>query len=127
MTTTRRGTILVAIRARHQPQGLIESLRQEGFEVVAAENESDIYRELGRTAIDMLLIDPSSMGRSALDFAAKAKLTLDHFIVFALADETGVFAPDGVMEAGADLFLTKPIEARSVAAVVRRILLQAPS
>jgi two-component system response regulator HydG len=117
-----RARVLVADDEASARTGLATLLRDEGFEVVLAEDGLKALASLQETAPDVLVTDlrmPGLDGIELLKRAREADPELIAILVTAFADvETAVRA----MHEGAEHYLTKPLQVDELVLVIRRAL-----
>ena len=122
--TTGARTILVAEDGDDSREAIGFWLRQAGFTVVTATNASDLFERVDRRP-DVIVLDTELPGRSGFALAnhlkrdpATASIPIIHV---APGLTTGEWRAQG-LEAGADAFLTRPVEPQELIATVRALL-----
>jgi two-component system response regulator HydG len=114
--------VLVADDEPSARSGLAKLLRDEGFEVVVAEDGTQAFAKVQETAPDVLVTDLRMPGLDGLELLQRAREIAPELIVVlatAFADvETAVRA----MHEGAEHYLTKPVQFDELLLVIRRAL-----
>ncbi len=109
----RRWRVLVVDDSRLQRRILSLSLARWGYEVAEADSGADALRICAETPVDFVLSDWMMPGMSGLEFCrafrAQSRGTYGYFILLTSKSEKGEIAQG--LDAGADDFLTKPVDA----------------
>ena len=121
---TRARTILVADDGSDGHDAIGFWLRQAGFNVLEASNAAELEERIGKRP-DVVVLDAQLAGRTGFEFtnrlkadAATATIPVIHV---ASGYTTGEWRAQG-LEAGADAFLTHPVEPQELIATVRALL-----
>jgi len=121
---TRARTILVAVDASDGREAIGFWLGQAGFDVLDASDAAELEAQLAHRP-DVVLLDTELPGPTAFEFANRLKAdpatATVPIIHLAPGFTTGEWRAQG-LEAGADAFLTHPVEPQELVATVRALL-----
>lgn len=95
------------------------NLREEHFDVVIAHNADQLDRFMARSTFDVVIIDIGLDGEDGLSIARRLSRRDDLRLVMLTARADIEDRVQGI-EAGVDVYLTKPVDSRELAAVIRR-------
>ena len=117
-------TIVVADDRSESRERMAYWLRQAGFDVVEASDTSELLEHIANRP-DVLVLDAQLPGRGDFEFANRLKSDATTatipIIQVASGFTTGEWRAQG-LEAGADAFLTHPVEPQELIATVRALL-----
>jgi two-component system, NtrC family, response regulator HydG len=114
--------ILVADDESSSRSGLQALLRQEGFDVILAEDGYKALARLQETAPDVLLTDLKMPGLDGIELLRKARELYPDLVVILMTAFAGVETAVQAMREGAEDYLTKPVQIDELVLVVDRAL-----
>ena len=97
------------------------NLRQQGFQVTLCANGKDFERVLQTERIDVAVLDIGLPGESGLSIARRLRRNHPLCGIVILTARSGVGDRVHGMEEGADAYLSKPVDMRELALVIRAI------
>lgn len=118
------GTILVADDQAPNRELMQELLVTQGFKVITAADGAEALEEIGRGSIDLIILDVMMPHLNGFEVCEKIKANPETYLlpvvlVTALSDRQDRI--DGI-KAGADDFLTRPVDSIQLVARVRSLL-----
>jgi two-component system, NtrC family, response regulator HydG len=119
---TPRARVLVADDEPSSRSGLQALLRQEGFEVILAEDGYKALAKLEETAPDVLLTDLKMPGLDGIELLRRARELYPDLIVVLMTAFAGVETAVQAMRDGAEDYLTKPVQVDELVLIVERSL-----
>ncbi len=117
-----RVRIVVADDEASARSGLATLLKQEGFEVVLAEDGESAFARVQETAPDVLVTDLRMPGMDGIELLRRARETDPDLIVVLMTAFAEVETAVRAMQAGAEHYLTKPLQIDELVLVIRRAL-----
>jgi two-component system response regulator HydG len=117
-----RARILVADDEASSRSGLSALLKDEGFEVVVAEDGYKALARLQETAPDVLLTDLRMPGLDGIELLKKAREVYPDLVVVLMTAFAGVETAVRAMQEGAEDYLTKPLQIDELVLVIERAL-----
>jgi len=117
-----RVRIVVADDEASARSGLATLLRQEGFEVVLAEDGVSGLARVQETAPDVLVTDLRMPGMDGIELLRKAREAHPDLIVVLVTAFAEVETAVRAMQEGAEHYLTKPLQIDELVLVIRRAL-----
>lgn len=100
--------------------GIEYSLKNEGFEVVHANNLAKARQDFAEQNIDMILLDVALPDGSGYDLCKEIRIETDTPIIFLTACDEEVNIVLG-LDIGADDYLTKPVRVRELIARINAV------
>jgi len=103
---------------------IVDSLEDEGYEIVEAGDGAEAYEAFQKERFDLLLLDYSMPGMTGIDVIRKvrgASVNSDVKIMM-LTAKTQQSDEEIARKAGADFFLTKPFSPSKLVEIVEEIL-----
>ena len=99
---------------------LAEYLDANGFRTSTATNGADMHKVLAESRVDLIVLDLTLPGEDGLTLCRnlRAQSTIPVIMLTARTDDTETLA----LELGANDYLTKPVQPRSLVARVRAVL-----
>lgn len=113
---------IAVVDDHHDIRELMEHyLQQQGFRVSVAESGSALHRLLGRTSVDLILLDVMMPGEDGFTLCRelRAKSRIPIIFLTAKTDETDRVVG---LELGADDYIVKPFSSRELLARVKAVL-----
>jgi two-component system response regulator HydG len=117
-----RVRIVVADDEASARSGLATLLRQEGFEVVLAEDGASALARVQETAPDVLVTDLRMPGMDGIELLRKSREADPDLIVVLMTAFAEVETAVRAMQEGAEHYLTKPLQIDELVLVIRRAL-----
>jgi two-component system response regulator HydG len=114
--------VLVADDEASARSGLASLLRDEGFEVVLAEDGTQALAKVEETAPDVLVTDLRMPGLDGIELLTKARAIHPDLIVVLMTAFADVETAVKAMQEGAEHYLTKPLQIEELVLVLRRAL-----
>jgi two-component system response regulator HydG len=114
--------ILVADDEASARNGLATLLRDEGFEVLLAEDGEVALRKVQEQAPDVLVTDLRMPGLDGLELLQRARELVPELIVILVTAFADVETAVRAMHEGAEHYLTKPVQFDELLLVIRRAL-----
>jgi DNA-binding NtrC family response regulator len=121
-TRKERGRVLVADDEASARTGLATLLRAEGFEVDLAEDGEKALAGLQETAPDALVTDLHMPGLDGIQLLQRAREAIPELVVVLVTGFADVDTAVQAMRAGAEHYLTKPIQFDELLVVLDRAL-----
>ncbi|HEY0840606.1 MAG TPA: sigma-54 dependent transcriptional regulator [Vulgatibacter sp.] len=101
---------------------VVDLLRRDGYEVDTAQSAEDAERRIGSSIYDLVITDLVMPGRSGIDLTRTVRERLPRASVIVVTGHANLQTAIAALKAGAVDYLTKPVEARQLRAVVARTL-----
>jgi two-component system response regulator HydG len=117
-----RARIVVADDEASARSGLATLLRQEGFEVILAEDGASGLGRVQETAPDVLVTDLRMPGMDGIELLRRARESNPDLIVVLMTAFAEVETAVRAMQEGAEHYLTKPLQIDELVLVIRRAL-----
>jgi two-component system response regulator HydG len=117
-----RVKVVVADDEASSRSGLATLLRDEGFEVVLAEDGPSGLARVQETAPEVLVTDLRMPGMDGIELLRKARELDPELIVVLMTAFADVETAVRAMQEGADHYLTKPLQIDELVLVIRRAL-----
>jgi two-component system response regulator HydG len=117
-----RPRVVVADDEASARSGLATLLREEGFEVVLAEDGNVALARVEESAPDVLLTDLRMPGMDGIELLKKAREIDPDLIVVLMTAFADVETAVRAMQEGAEHYLTKPLQIDELVLVLRRAL-----
>jgi CheY-like chemotaxis protein len=105
-----------------------EVLLADGHTVIRADNAHEALRLLERHSPDLVLTDIAMPGMSGLELARRLKADprYQHLPVVAMTASAMKGDESRILEAGCDAYIAKPLDTRTLAEQITRILAKRP-
>ena len=102
--------VLIAEDDRNTLTGLVEILRQEGFEAVGAESGEEALRLLSRQQFDILLTDLRMPDMTGMDLFIKSQFHAQDMKTIIMTAYNSIKDAVEAMKSGVYEYLTKPLD-----------------
>jgi DNA-binding NtrC family response regulator len=117
-----RPRVVVADDEASSRSGLETLLREEGFDVVTAEDGATALKRIEESAPDVLVTDLRMPGMDGIELLGRARETDPSLVVVLMTAFADVETAVRAMQAGAEHYLTKPLQIDELVLVLRRAL-----
>ncbi|MCK9201933.1 MAG: response regulator transcription factor [Gallionella sp.] len=97
------------------------NLRQQGFQITQCAHGKEFDRVLQTERVDVVVLDIGLPGESGLSIARRLRRNLPLCGIVMLTGRSGVTDRIHGMEEGADAYLSKPVDMRELALVIRAV------
>ncbi|MFO0605874.1 MAG: sigma-54 dependent transcriptional regulator [Polyangiales bacterium] len=124
LSNTPRGRLLVVDDEATARRALSTLLRDDGYEVDVAASGEEALEHLARAAPDMLLTDVRMPGIDGVELLTRAKAVDPHLAVVVMTAFGNVKDAVRAMRAGAEHYITKPVDLDELSLVIDRVLRQ---
>ena len=124
--TLRNDKILIVDDDIRTRESLKNYLRQEGFEVLQADDSKAMSRILQRESVDMIILDLMLSGEEGLSVCRRLRAANDLTPIIMLTAKSDEAARIVGLELGADDYLTKPFNPRELLARIHAVMRRSP-
>ena len=100
---------------------IVFGLRHEGFETAGVADGAGLDERLAQHEVDVLILDIMLPGEDGLSIARRLRITHPHLGVVMLTGRSSVTDRIVGLESGADMYLSKTVERRELAAAIRAV------
>jgi len=105
--------------------GLSESLTEDGYDVITAEDGTDGAKKAQSPAIDLIILDIMLPGKNGLDVCRELRAANINTLVMMLTSKNEEIDKVLGLEVGADDYMTKPFSIRELKARIKALLRRA--
>jgi two-component system phosphate regulon response regulator OmpR len=124
--TLRNDKILIVDDDIRNRESLKNYLRQEGFEVLQADDSKAMSRILQRESVDMIILDLMLSGEEGLSVCRRLRAANDLTPIIMLTAKSDEADRIVGLELGADDYLTKPFNPRELLARIHAVMRRSP-
>ena len=124
--TLRNDKILIVDDDIRTRESLKNYLRQEGFEVLQADDSKAMSRILQRETVDMIILDLMLSGEEGLSVCRRLRAANDLTPIIMLTAKSDEADRIVGLELGADDYLTKPFNPRELLARIHAVMRRSP-
>jgi two-component system phosphate regulon response regulator OmpR len=124
--TLRNDKILIVDDDIRTRESLKNYLRQEGFEVLQADDSKAMSRILQRESVDMIILDLMLSGEEGLSVCRRLRAANDLTPIIMLTAKSDEADRIVGLELGADDYLTKPFNPRELLARIHAVMRRSP-
>lgn len=114
--------LLIVEDDKHALLGLVEILKEEGYQVAQAERSDDAFKLLNEDQFDLMLTDYMLPDYDGLELSRKAKVVDEHLAIVMMTAFGSVKHAVQALKEGIDNYITKPIDLDELLVVIEKAI-----